>query len=171
MVDQAKAVQAKIEVLISDLSSLDRDIGELENKNKVSEQLHSQAVEKSHSIDIKDAQLKEKIELFEKEKKQLQVTMDSYTHREKRLLYAEDIDKKVKQGLEELKIELAKRELKVVKNEEDKQKLELEKKSFEIIQAKVEKERQLSRDRKEALDERERVIKVKEELLRKRLQG
>ena len=171
MIEQVKSIQSKIELLVEEFVVLSRLVAGIEAKKDACEELQKQVNKKSFDIGVKEKNLKEKAGKFEEEKVLVQKKFNSFVMERKQLDLKGSELKKEKEEVEKLKRWLAKREIKVIDMEEEREELDLNKKTFEVVRAKVEKERQISRDRNEALDERERKMKVKEELLRKRLQG
>ena len=147
MIDQIKAIQSRLEGLVADINLLSQEVGKIENRDKVSLENENRLSLRATKLSKKELELKKEQEI-----------------------------KRLFENTETLKKDLVKRELVVIDNEEqrekinkDKEAFERERKDFEIVASKVEKEKLVARDRKEMLDERERKIKVKEEVLRKRL--
>ena len=169
MKKQAEAIKVKIEVLISDLTALSQDVEKMDNRDKVSLENEGRLSQKARDLSIKELELKAEKEGIEKHRSELSDYSQSLAKRETSVLKKEADIQRIYEGIEGLKSDLVKRELAVVDLEDTKAKLEIEKRDFEIIASKVEKERLLARDRKDMLDERERKIAGREELLRKRL--
>ena len=169
MKQQAEAIRAKIEVLISDLVSLSRDVEIMDNRDKVSLENEKRLAQKARGQSFKDLELKAEKEKLEKDRDELSNYSQALVKRESSILKKEEDIKRLYVAIETMKSDLVKRELAIVDLEDDKERLKIEKRDFEIISSKVEKERLLARDRKDMLDERERKIAAREELLRKRL--
>ena len=169
MKKQAEAIKVKIEVLISDLTALSQDVEKMDNRDKVSLENEGRLSQKARDLSIKELELKAEKEGIEKHRSELSDYSQSLAKRETSVLKKEADIQRIYEGVETLKSDLVKRELAVIDLEDTKARLEIEKRDFEIISSKVEKERLLARDRKDMLDERERKIAAREELLRKRL--
>ena len=169
MKKQAEAIKVKIEVLISDLTALSQDVEKMDNRDKVSLENEGRLSQKARDLSIKELELKSEKEEVEKHRSELSDYSQSLAKRETSVLKKEADIQRIYEGVETLKSDLVKRELAVIDLEDTKARLEIEKRDFEIISSKVEKERLLARDRKDMLDERERKIAAREELLRKRL--
>ena len=169
MKQQAEAIRVKIEVLISDLAALSRDVEIMDNRDKVSLENDQRLAQKTKDISFKELGLKTEKEKLEKDRDELSNYSQALAKREASILKKEEDIKRLYVAIETMKSDLVKRELAIVDLEDDKERLKIEKRDFEIISAKVEKERLLARDRKDMLDERERKIAAREELLRKRL--
>jgi len=168
---QAEAIKTKIEVLISDLTALSRDVEKMDNRDKVSLENEVRLAQKTRDLSIKELELKAGQGGIEKYRSELSDYSQALAKREASIFKKEADIQRIYEGVETLKSDLVKRELAVVDLEDTKIKLEIEKRDFEIIASKVEKERLMARDRKDMLDERERKIAAREELLRKRLNG
>ena len=171
MIDQIKSIQARLEGLVADINLISQEAGKIENRDKVSREEEARLSVKAGKLSRYALKLKKRQELIEKDREEISKYSNTFAVREKKILRDEEQIEKKLENIEILKKELVVRELKVADNEEEREKLKLEKKDFEIIQSKVEKARKLSRNRKEMLDERERKLKVKEELLKRRLRA
>ena len=169
MKDQIDSIRARLENIANDIILLDKQVGEVENRDKVSIEMQKKLNDKSLNLSILEQEFKDKTSKLEQDREELSRYANKFAQREKQIIENEEKVRIKLENLDKVKKELAQREIQISDSEEERTKLEIEKKDFEIIQAKVEKERQVSRDRKEALDERERKINIKEELLRKRL--
>ena len=169
MINQIKAIQDRLENIVADITLLSQEAGKIDNRDKVSLELEKKLNAKSLDLSVKEKKFKDRADDLEKQKNEISKYVDKFSVREKAIIQREQEIKDELEKLESLKRELAKRELSIVDNETEREKLEIDRRDFEIIRSKVEKERQISRDRKEMLDERERQISAKEELLRKRL--
>lgn len=169
MLDQAKNILARLEAMMGDITLLSQEVGKIENRDKVSLEIESKLVGRAMDLSIKENKLRDDREQLEKDREELNRFSGRFAVREKQIIEKEGEISKQLEGLENLKKELAKRELTMVDNEEERARLEIDKRDFEVIRSKVEKERLIARDRKEMLDERERKISVKEELLKRRL--
>lgn len=169
MKKQAKAIIDRLEAIMSEITLFSQEVEKTVNRDKVSLENEARLSLKAKELGKKEMELKEKFEVVKKDREEISRYSNTFSVREKEVIRKEESVRKDGEKMMDLKRELAEREIKLIDSETEREKLEIEKRDFAIIQSKVEKERKISRDRKEMLDERERKISAKEELLRKRL--